>query len=51
MEKFYVNLNELPVCAVGLLAATFVDSDSSMTALVIVVVLLGSGFGVFSSPT
>lgn len=40
----------MTLCAVGLLSATFIDSDSSMTTFVIVVVLLGTGFGVFSSP-
>lgn len=40
----------MALCAVGLVAARFIDADSSMITLVIVVVLFGTGFGVFSSP-
>lgn len=38
------------LCAAGLLAAMFIGLDSSMLMLIVVMVLLGIGFGVFSSP-
>jgi EmrB/QacA subfamily drug resistance transporter len=38
------------LCTAGLLSATFIGPSSSLSALVIVVVLLGIGFGFFASP-
>lgn len=40
----------MTLCTAGLLSATFVDTESSIATLVIVVVLLGVGFGFFASP-
>jgi EmrB/QacA subfamily drug resistance transporter len=40
----------MAICAIGLMAATFIGSDTSLTAIIFVMVLLGMGFGIFSSP-
>jgi predicted MFS family arabinose efflux permease len=40
----------MAICAIGLLAATFIGAETSLTIVILAMVLLGIGFGVFSSP-
>jgi EmrB/QacA subfamily drug resistance transporter len=40
----------MAICAIGLMAATFIGSDTSLIAIIFIMALLGVGFGVFSSP-
>lgn len=40
----------MAICAVGLVAATFIGTNASLITIILVMVLLGIGFGIFSSP-